>query len=50
MKSYILIFLLILISSLASAQPGVDQTDWSGGPGVTGPIDWFSDTFSTLPT
>ncbi len=38
------ILLLVLLSSIIAAQM-LEQTDWSGGPGVTGPEWWFGDTF-----
>jgi hypothetical protein len=45
MKHSIFILLFVLISAVIGQ--GLEQTDWSGGPGHQGPTYWLDDTFWT---
>ncbi len=39
--------MIIPVFCIAVVGQGLEQTDWSGGPGEQGPLYWFDDTFWT---
>ncbi len=42
-----LIITAVTLTGVGNATLPNDQWDWSGGPGVTGPVYWFDDTFDS---
>ncbi|MCK5036841.1 MAG: hypothetical protein KAS73_13180, partial [Candidatus Sabulitectum sp.] len=39
--------LIILMAFIANGASFIEQTDWSGGPGVPGPIPLWNNSFDT---
>ena len=43
----VLILTSFVLTGITSATLPNEQWDWSGGPGVTGPVNWWDDTFDS---